>query len=354
MSETSAKTISVKAVLAAALLSIICIAALISVQLSHHSAVHFLVTADPQFGASNQDNKDDLDYRLTWNQTSRRTLQVMAAKKSSHTDIRGILVAGDLTNNSQPYGQYDLYKSSLNPVGAGKNQANALRFVYDGIGNHDMVKASSLKSPSANAIACQEHSVTCVSTALIREELATRQRDTLPFLRQGLHYAWRWGDVTFVHLNLFPGDTAGPHGKRSPDRSLTFLQNVIQTLDKPKDRLIILHHYTFNKGAIADPEDWWTEEQMERYWNSIAETNLLGIFTGHSHRRVTTNPQNNFLRPKNSTLGPAFIPAFVTGSAGQGLYLDVKISKTRMVVQPMQVTASGAAASGEPIQISLS
>jgi hypothetical protein len=338
-----------------ALVIVILIGLLIAIQIAFHSSVHFLITADPQFGAA---NKDDTDYTFKWNSRSRQTLRVMAGKTLRHRGIRGIIVAGDLTNNSLPFGQYDLYKSSLNPVETRRGKLNGLSFTYDGIGNHDMARPPSVDKAVGNEIACVEHSTKCISSGLIRHELATRLRDTAPFMRQGIHYAWKWGDVTFVHLNLFPGDTNGSHGDLSPDKSLTFLQTVIQGLNNDKDRLVIIHHFTFNKFAKVSPEApdsdyWWTEEQMESYWDAIAKANVIGIFTGHSHRKATTSPRNDFLRPVNSTSGPDVIPAFVAGSAGIGLYLDVKISKSSMLIRPIEVTSQSKSNIGQIIKIPL-
>ena len=357
MTNSSIKAPSTAAVLIT-LVVVMLIGVTLAIQIALHSSVHFLITADPQFGAANKEAKDDTDFTLEWNSTSRHTLRAMTDKKLRHRDIRGIIVAGDLTNNSLPYGQYDLYKTSLNPVRKGKHEVNGLSFTYDGIGNHDMAKAVSHDKAIGNEIACGEHSPKCVSSGIIRTELATRQRDTAPFMRQGIHYAWKWGNVTFVHLNLFPGDTSGPHGDLSPEKSLTFLKAVFQELDKNKYRLVIIHHYTFNVFAkgdpdACDPDDWWSEEQMGSYWNTIAKANVLGIFTGHSHRKATTPPQNNFLRPKNSTSGPEAIPAFVAGSAGMGLYLDVKIFKSSMLIRPIEVTSLNESSFGETIKISL-
>lgn len=203
-----------------------------------------------------------------------------------------------------------------------------------------VVKTKEFKS---NEIQCAELSPACTGGKFIKSELSLRERETSTILRQGIHYAWKWGNIVFVHLNLFPGDTPGPSGNLSPDNSLTFLKTVIQQMDKDKDRMVLIHHFTFGDYTVNENSgiDWWTKEQRALYWQSIANVKVIGIFTGHAHRMPDKSPINNFNRPKDCISGPPFIPAFRVGAAGEGAYLDVRISNSSMKIIPM--TASGAA-----------
>lgn len=94
---------------------LIAVAWLVTPFVAHRSAVRFLITADPQFGMVDKENPDP-DHTIKWNTASRQTLRAMANAKLKAPDIRGIIVAGDLTHNSLPYAQYDLYKTALNSL----------------------------------------------------------------------------------------------------------------------------------------------------------------------------------------------------------------------------------------------
>lgn len=186
--------------------------------------IRFLVTADPQY--DNGSNNDVSD----------KTLRGMAQKKDADPNISGIIIAGDLTANTRPYDEYDQYTMTLGNI-PGKSSPNvdALDYTYDGVGNHDLYKPTFWQKQACFWASFSSHK-NCVCSDDIKKELKSRVRETKPFLRSGIHYTWKWGGITFVHLNLFPGNSNGFDGY-SPENSLDFLKSVLATLDAKNDRI---------------------------------------------------------------------------------------------------------------------
>lgn len=95
---------------------------------SGKASVHFLATADPQYDNGNS----------AVNQQANKTLLTMLASIKCNNDIKGIIVAGDLTQNSRIYDEFSWYNNALsiqNKVTGDVVDMSA--YVYDGIGNHD-------------------------------------------------------------------------------------------------------------------------------------------------------------------------------------------------------------------------
>lgn len=263
-------------------------------------SVRFLVTADPQYNANIL--KADA------------TLKFMRSLKLNES-LQGIVVVGDLTSLSQ---YKDDFQSYLDAVG----HEGGARIIYDGMGNHDTYRWD--------------------ESTWIGEWVKNHPRETQPFLSAwefdlggaqtadnsgwAYHYAWKWGSLTFVHLNIYPG---GPSDKES-FKSLEFLKKVIENTNADIDHLIIFHHYGFDTLSIGD--NWWTEAQREAYWDVIAGVKVIGIFTGHIHLSPQDHHRCDFVRPASRTNGPPQIPGFVAGAALNGVFLDVSVGGGYMQV----------------------
>lgn len=278
--------------------------------------VRFLVTADPQIGIAGGDH------------TAIQTLRTMVLLKLEDPSISGIIIAGDLTQSTQrsQYNRY-LYCAS-NP------HKLVTSFIYDGLGNHDLYTKSFWEKLDPLELFGDYP-----EPDYIKNEIKKRERESKPFLRSGIHYAWKWNDIVFLQLNLFPGNTKGEFGDYSPEDSLCFLRKTLNKIPS-NNYVVLIHHYGFDDFSIGNSsqhEIWWTEEQRKEYWDTIApyEKQIYGIFTGHVHYEPTENPQCNFNKPLGCTRGPAFFPAFVAGACCQGAYVDVRITDTQMVVKRM-------------------
>ncbi|QRN99367.1 discoidin domain-containing protein [Archangium violaceum] len=274
--------------------------------------VRFLITGDPQYQNSGDNTRAD------------QTLASMINTLSGNWQVRGVVVAGDLTQNSRTRDEFSWYKKAISGYS---------RFVFDGLGNHDMEPPNTTQETACDiAGPAGQH---CVDPGAIQADIHDRKRATSLTLQGNPHYSWDWHDVHFVQLNLFPGNEASPgFSKYSPKGSLSFLLLDLATSVGTSGRpVVLIHHYGFDDFSIGveKPEEvWWTEAERIAYWDVIANYNVVAIFSGHDHRVADQGFQLPFVRPASRTSGPPSIPTFVSGAATSGAFLDVQMDANKM------------------------
>lgn len=271
--------------------------------------VRFLATADCQF-----DQKDPI-----WNDASGTVCSYMTQTLLADNRIRGILNAGDLTQNTSET-EIDMYHGAIAGYG---------RFWFDGLGNHDY-------GPQGHAD--------------LYASVRDRMRNTPKARRSPVghpHYSWDWHDVHFVQLNLYAGDCAGGdcgnYGIHDPYEALSFLISDLQDHVGDTCRPVVLvHHYGFDEFSTGETgEMWWTPAQRRAYWDAIANYNVIAVFSGHVHQTVGQRILWNWNRPAPDAGGPPFIPNFVCGAAGYSAYIDVTIEQSGAIqVRRMDSTGS--------------
>jgi hypothetical protein len=276
--------------------------------------IHFLATGDPQYHNTSSENG-----------TSDAVLGAMLGILRSDRSVRGLLIAGDLTQNARPLDEFADYKDRIRGMS---------RFVYDGMGNHDLTRPT-----WDQRLACDFGLDTCVDPAAIRRDIRSRKRSTSATRVGDPHYSWDWQDVHFVQLNLFPGNgtTADQYDSSlDPMGSLEFLRNDLAAHVGPAGRpVVLMHHVGFDPLSTGDGgagPAWWTAAQRAAYWDVIATYNVAAIFTGHVH----LDPDSAdwvvpFTRPAGRYLGPDSIPTFVAGGAEAGAFLDVLMKERQLV-----------------------
>lgn len=283
--------------------------------------VNFLATADPQYWHTPPDHDAGV-----------AALDIQADRILAHMDMRvladksyrGILVAGDLTQDSFQF-QFDRYEAFTSPVS---------RFMFDGLGNHDLMNTS-----------CDGIHPRAVCSERIVRTIRDRPRAAVTTkFKPFPHYSWDWHDVHFVQLNLFPGNSPGPfEPEKDPMAALAFLSSDLAVHVGTSGRPVVLtHHYGFDKfsmGKDSKAEEWWSDDQRKAYWDVIAPYNVIAIITGHYHYNAFSDfPFIEWKRPAGTTLGPPKIFTFIAGAArgdgplGPGTYADVRINGNWMGV----------------------
>jgi hypothetical protein len=275
--------------------------------------VRFLATADPQYENSNND----------WDKKAENTTAQMRQRLQTGGNIRGILIAGDLTDYTRGT-QWSQYKRSIDGIS---------RFVYDGLGNHDYYTPWDWLKKAA----CDLGRPECINPGQIKAAMTDRKRSTPITNAKNPHYSWDWQDVHFVQLNLFPSDTTSPqYPQNDPYGSLSFLKNDLQRYVGNSGRPVVLvQHYGFDDFSIGkseQKEEWWTEAQRKAYWDAIAPYNVAAIFTGHLHPTPEGSWYIPWNRPVGSTAGPDMIPTYVAGCTRTGAFLDVQMTNDQMTV----------------------
>lgn len=180
----------------------------------------------------------------------------------------GVVIAGDLVDAMESPENWKRYKEFYDPRGKAR-----LRFpVYEGIGNHDLT--SKQKFGEFNAL---------------QREFIERNKQRpgeLIFCENQYHYAWQWGGVHFVQLNLFPGNTHRPvYDRRAPwndpKHSLDFFKSYLdQHIDDKDTPIVLTWHYGLRGWGL---EKWWTTEDLDRLEKGIKGYNVVLILHGHEH-----------------------------------------------------------------------
>lgn len=265
--------------------------------------IRFLVTADCQYC-----NTADCPDRGDENLMAHATHQHMIARMNLDPSLRGICIAGDLTQFASD-SELDTYLASI---------AGYTHFVYDGLGNHDLA----------------------YNRTRVRTEVRERKRTTVKSFKGDPHYSWDWHDVHFVQLNLMPADDTAPtNPDLNPMGALTYLvADLALHVGASRRPVILMHHYgfeNFSTGSGDDAQAWWTAAQRLAYWNAIAPYNVVAIFTGHKHPLPTHVDEAEryvtWRRPLGASAGPDSIPTFVSGASLNGAYLEVEFNNANQL-----------------------
>ena len=279
--------------------------------------VHFLVSADCQYDNGYESDAISREDRRDADGVNEELLRLL----QNDWSIRGILYAGDLTQNARLYDEFAWYKDSI---------SGFTRFVFDGLGNHDLTEPDDVWQSTG---ACVIHDTDCVDPDAIREDIRERKRATVKTGKaegDAPHYSWDWHDVHFVQLNLFPGNAASAgNGDEDlqPHNSLEFLiADLASKVGSSGRPVVLVHHYgfdCFSKGDSACNSDatieWWTEAERNAYWNAIAGYNVAAIFTGHHHLSPRSDESSWHIVWNG-------IHTFVAAAALNGMFLDVQMN----------------------------
>ncbi len=203
-------------------------------------------------------------------------------------DPRGVLIAGDLTQNGQDGRLTPLDSDELGAFHADYGLTGVegeLRFpVYEGYGNHDFDPAqagdydefdwrfyySEDGTPSADSVA--ERNPDRIGLTSVAPDVDG-------------HYSWDWDWLHLVNMDLFPGDEPSDAEAnaltRDPRDALSFLQaDLAERVGDTGRPVIVMAHYGFD-GFGQEPR-WWTDEQKEAFRAVISGYDVSYIH-GHTH-----------------------------------------------------------------------
>lgn len=254
--------------------------------------VRFRASADPQFF------KD----KPTRNQIAANTMEIMWAEVYQNPDIYfGQIIAGDLTQMAIKT-EWDMYSKIANTME-----------IYDGWGNHDVENDWTAWTPGD--VDRWEETLEHISGAWRR--FKCNKSSELK-----AHYSWDWRDVHFVNVNLFPGDEHAVTNREriDPKGSLSFLKDDLsRRVGRSNRPVVIVSHY----GLDDFSKQWWSEEQRSKFWDVIADYNVIMVLSGHNHNHNTG--RIDWYRPGNRTNGPDKIVNLIAGGACEGYFMDIEI-----------------------------
>lgn len=242
--------------------------------------VCFMALGDPQeFGNNDKDrfarNSRAVDYINSYlkNEFSTvcenfRKLFLDDDRNVKFSDVMGVLVPGDLTQNGQD-GRFftsDFLGDYERKYGIG--DASVLNVpVYECTGNHDWepVTESSWWTRTL-------YLNNCPAVTMIKRR--NRSRPNVIDADDSGNYMWRWGPLSFVALNVWPMPETDHLLAGEPKGSLKFLKRCLKKIGT-NDPFVILTHYYGSDGDRYP--DAFIDILGDRY------RNVVGIVMGHYH-----------------------------------------------------------------------
>lgn len=219
--------------------------------------------------------------------------------------IRGAIVVGDLTqagNEAHPMSavachEYAAYRAVFGRCGTEGKLAYPL---YEGYGNHDFPYLPGSGDASY-------HPVVDLLDRITADHRPGDPADVFDDPVAGTaHYAWRWDDVWFVHLNLMAGSVDEPivdEGATritAPHGALRFLEAFLKSRSPSTSRqIVVLTHYGMNSGRVSPSEkvafcrilDEARKGTGSFGAQRLASANpVLGNIHGHTHNPADTAP----------------------------------------------------------------
>ena len=164
-----------------------------------------------------------------------------------------------------------------------------------------------------------------------------------------IHYSWDWEGIHFVQLNLSPADAPRlMKPLQDPFMAYSFLKRDLENRVGDSGRpVILLHHYGLDdfsrgvskEGHFSEKAQWWSKEDQQKYWELLADYQVIGIFTGHTHRCEGCEGCYLPWDGKNigmETVSGRAIPTFVAGAAREGYYMAVEVLGDQIIVDRYQ------------------
>lgn len=227
------------------------------------------------------------------------------AKAGDHYDqVRGLVLVGDLTDAGDTNPKQS--QTFRNLFGRCGTEGKIAFPVYEGYGNHD--------SPwvAKDAANLHVHPVIDVLDAMAANKTRPGNADRQyydPLSAGSGHYAWKWDDIWFVHLNTSPGSkvtyrdqathdecvwscsgTCNPPACGDtirfvdPHNATDFFRRFIKSLPLSQTRqVVIVSHFPFGSG-------WWTDAERDEFSGIVDEYRA-----GANQRLSTTRPIAAFL-----------------------------------------------------------
>jgi len=293
-------------------------------------SLSFAAAADPQF------SKNTANSRVSFQNDIARFL---LAKLYKDENYKGLIIAGDLTENTYKWEILKFYNAilpdeedDLNPI---LNRKKDLDRLYEGLGNHDMRKGTCCVVSGANTELNEtlnpSFSISSDVGAGVDDDCVCETGLTNIISRDGRqdqlrsqapHYSWEWDGIRFVQLNLLPGDEAETVWSgldRDPQDALKFLHDELEDAG-PDKNVIVVHHYGMDKFS----QKWWSQETKNAYKEVIKDYRVVAIISGHLHWTRNSSAMQQCWNG---------VTAVTVGSIRLGLHVDFKIVDDQLTVR---------------------
>ncbi|MCP4867220.1 MAG: hypothetical protein GY898_00695 [Proteobacteria bacterium] len=252
--------------------------------------VTFYAFGDPQYGGG-ADDKNDFQVTALNAFAGAAWPDGTPFEGDAVEDVRGVIIAGDLTQNGQdgriePLDSDELGRFEADYGLTGVESRLELP-VYEGYGNHDFDpdepgdweafdwRSYYDKDPTPSADRVSERSP---------DRLGLR---TVAPGDDG-HYSWDWDWLHLVQLNLCPADEPSDEDAtsrvRDPRDALAFLEeDLAESVGDSGRPIVLMSHYGFD--AFSQEPRWWTDDQKEDFLDAVDGYNVA-LLHGSERGRI--------------------------------------------------------------------
>ncbi len=250
--------------------------------------ITFYAFGDPQYGGGADDKND---FQVT-------ALNALAGTPwpdgtpfagEPVSDPRGVMIAGDLTQNGQdgrisPLDSDELGRFESDYGLTGDESLLSLP-VYEGYGNHDFDP-----SEPGDWHEFDWRFYYDTDSTPSADRVSERNPDRLGLTQvapdDAGHYSWDWGWVHLVNVNLCPADEPSDADEtsrvRDPRDALSWLEADLELTVADSGRpVIVMAHYGFD--GFSTEERWWTDDQRDDFLDVVDGYNVVAYVHGHVH-----------------------------------------------------------------------
>lgn len=183
--------------------------------------------------------------------------------------IDGVVIAGDIFDHPCQY-SLELFRARYDKRGVGEKK---IKYdIYPGYGNHDIdpdgTDANNNMKMRRLTYAFRD---SLLGHMMDRGELKNIHPETKD-------YSWNFGDVHFVQVNRFFGDTIV--GNANPQEWENWIKRDLRKNASNGEPVVIVQHYTFTDEWGSN---WWGEESRKKMAEILEPYNVIAIFAGHIH-----------------------------------------------------------------------
>lgn len=179
------------------------------------------------------------------------------------TKIDGVVISGDIFDNPCPE-SIMAYKRRYEK-GTGEKQIHYN--VYPGYGNHDIHPG---QKGDVDNLSGRNFALNYIDSVL---QAKLSKKEILNIHPSSRAYSWNIGDVHFVEMQTYAGDTT------YCESNMKWLKDDLKKYASKGNPVVYVQHYGFDEWAAK----WWPEKIRTELFDVLDIYNLAGFFVGHTH-----------------------------------------------------------------------
>lgn len=232
---------------------------------SQQRDVTFIIASDLHFDS--EPETDQFYHVLTMNKLPNTYVWDKDSPKSFTGEtlqkLDGVIITGDIFDNPCP-ASIKAFKKRYD-IGTDEKQIHFP--VYPSFGNHDIHPG---KKGEVDNLAGRTFALNYLDSLL---QAKFKKKEILNIHPSSRAYSWNVGDVHFVAMHTYAGDTT------YCESSMNWLKDDLKKYASKGNPVVYAQHYGFDEWAAK----WWPEKSRIELFDTLDKYNLAAFFVGHTH-----------------------------------------------------------------------